>query len=253
MSGHHDPCQELKDELDGIDAALFLARQQLRTASPSEKPEILARIRSLLLDEQVTGLAFNECRQRNPILSSISCNPIKAVIPVGAVQQFTAVGQFVGGSPKDLTASVTWASLDPGIATVSNDLGMRTQGQATGVRLGTTPIRAADASGSIVGEATLSVGLVAIVVNPSEATVSSLGGRSSQQFTAIGTFEDGTDRDVTDSVLWSSSDPIVATVSNAVGSPGNAEGKRTGETFIYAFTTTIGTPGVGGRAKLTVT
>ena len=83
-------------------------------------------------------------------------------------------------------------------------------------------------------------------VNPSEATVSSLGGRSSQQFTAIGTFEDGTDRDVTDSVLWFSSDPFVATVSSVDGSPGLAHGVKTGSTLIYALTTTTGTPNVGG-------
>lgn len=68
-----------------------------------------------------------------------------------------------------------------------------------------------------------------------------------RQFTATGTFSDGTTADVTTSVAWSSSDPSIATVSNAVGSPGLATTVATGTAEIRAEL-----DGVTGSATLTV-
>ena len=41
-----------------------------------------------------------------------------------------------------------------------------------------------------------------------------------QQFTATGTYSDGSTQDLTTSVSWTSSDTSVATISNAAGSNG---------------------------------
>lgn len=68
------------------------------------------------------------------------------------------------------------------------------------------------------------------------------------QFTAIGHYLDGTDRDVTDRVTWNSSDSTVASVSNAVGAKGLATAVAPGNVDITA---TLGT--ITGVAAFTPT
>jgi 6-phosphogluconolactonase (cycloisomerase 2 family) len=55
-----------------------------------------------------------------------------------------------------------------------------------------------------------------------------------QQFTAEGTYSDGTQRFLTSSVTWSSSNPSVATISNALGQNGVAAASVSGSTTITA-------------------
>jgi len=57
--------------------------------------------------------------------------------------------------------------------------------------------------------------LVSIAINPLAPTIA-LG--TTQQFTATGTYTDGTAQDLTTVVTWSSSSATVAIISNTVGS-----------------------------------
>jgi dienelactone hydrolase len=88
---------------------------------------------------------------------------------------------------------------------------------------------------------------VSIDVTPANPSIA-LG--TTQQFTATGTFSDGTQQDMTDSnsVTWSTSGPAGATVSNAADSHGLATSIAVGSVTIKASTT-----GVSGAATLTVT
>jgi len=70
-----------------------------------------------------------------------------------------------------------------------------------------------------------------IVVTPSVQYIP-IG--STQQFTATGHFSDGTTKDITQSVTWSSTDMTVATISNSSGSIGLATGLAAGSTTIQA-------------------
>ena len=65
-----------------------------------------------------------------------------------------------------------------------------------------------------------------------------------QQFTATGTFSDGSKKDLTSSVTWTSSAPSVATI----GSGGLATGVAAGSTTIQATLATV-----NGSTGLTVT
>jgi hypothetical protein len=87
--------------------------------------------------------------------------------------------------------------------------------------------------------------LESIAVTPSNPSVPA---GLSQQFTATGTFSDGSTQDVTGVVTWSSNTPSVATVSNAPGSTGLATAITSGTTTIAA---TDGT--ATGSTVLTVT
>jgi len=83
--------------------------------------------------------------------------------------------------------------------------------------------------------------LVAISVTPSNA---SLQLTKTQQFTAIGSFGDGTSKDVSSSVTWSSSSSNVASINSA----GLATALQTGTTTITASQS-----GQNGSTTLTVT
>ena len=154
-----------------------------------------------------------------PSLRSITVTPVNPSIAVGFTLQFTATGTFSDGTKQDLTVSVTWTSSDTAVARINNASG--SQGLATAIGAGTTTITAT--SGSISGSTTLRVTLVpvvlSLVVTPTNPSIP-VG--SVVRFTATGTFNDGTVRDVTTSVTWSSSNAAVATISNQLGSQGVA-------------------------------
>jgi hypothetical protein len=86
-------------------------------------------------------------------LMSITVLPSTATIAAGAIQPFTATGNFSGGVSFDLTRSATWSSSDATIADVSNAGG--SQGEATGFRAGAVTIRATRSG--ISGSASLRV------------------------------------------------------------------------------------------------
>ena len=84
-------------------------------------------------------------------------------------------------------------------------------------------------------------GLVSIAVTPTNPSIA-VG--KQQQFTATGTFSDGSRKDLTSSVTWTSSAPSVATI----GSGGLATGVAAGSTTIQATLATV-----NGSTGLTVT
>lgn len=172
-------------------------------------------------------------------LVSIAVTPTNSTIAPGTAQQFAAVGTYTDGSTQDLTGSVLWTSSDRGIATISSS------GQAMSLLAGSTTITAM--SGAIAGSTTLLVNpaaLVSIAVTPAIPSVP-LG--ETKQFTATGTFADGSIQDLTNTVSWSSSDSTVATISMTGPTQGLAQTLATGTTTIAASSA-----GVSGITVLTV-
>lgn len=154
-----------------------------------------------------------------PQLISIGVTPIDSSIVHGATQQFIALGTYTDNTTLDVTFQATWSG-DISIVSISNDPGSR--GLATGVGVGTTSITAA--LGDVRGTTTLTVTppprqLLSIAVTPAEAYIPRC---RTQQLTAIGTYTDGTIRDITTEVTWRSSDIGVGLVSNHLGSRGLA-------------------------------
>jgi hypothetical protein len=179
------------------------------------------------------------------VLASIAVTPLDPSVPVGTTAQLTATGTFSDTTTLDLTEQVTWASQAEASATVSNAAGSR--GLATTLALGTARITAT--LDGIAGGTTVTVTdavLVSIAVTP---PVPSVAAGQTQPFTATGTFSDASVRDLTDQVIWASSEPNVAQISNAAGSHGVATaGSATGTTQITATLA-----GVSGATTLTVT
>jgi hypothetical protein len=163
-------------------------------------------------------------------LVSIAVSPPAASIPSGSTQQFTATGTFSDTSTQDVTSTAYWSTSDGTVATISDSAG--SQGLATGVGAGS--IRITAASGSVNGTATLAVTaatLVSISIAPQNP---SIGLGASQQFTATGTYTDGTSNDITAMVTWASSSSATAVISNTAGSIGLATSAGAGSTTISA-------------------
>jgi Bacterial Ig-like domain (group 2) len=179
-----------------------------------------------------------------PTLQSIEVTPSHSQAAAGTKAQFTATGVYTDNTTQDLTTQVTWASSDDAVATVSN--ATDSEGLATAVGAGSTTVSAT--SGDASGDTMLTVTdatLVSIEVTP--ATPSIANGLT-QQFTATGLYTDNTTQDLTTQVTWASSDPAVATVSDAAGENGLATAASIGSTNVSA---TSG--GVTGGTTLTVT
>ncbi len=172
-------------------------------------------------------------------LVSIAVTPQSASIAPGTSQQFVATGTYTDGSTKVLTASASWTSSAPGVATIDGS------GGAVSVGAGTTTITAE--SGSISGSAMLTVtpaALVSLAVTPALPSVSP---GETQQFTATGTFADGSTQDLTKTVSWSCSNTAVATIATTGATGGLAQTLTAGTTTITATSA-----GVSGSTVLTV-
>jgi hypothetical protein len=103
-------------------------------------------------------------------------------------------------------------------------------------------------SGVVTGQTTLTVTgatLVWIDVTPAAPSITS---GLTQPFTAMGHYTDSSSQDLTALATWGSSEPAVATVSNAPGSHGVATGVGAGSTNVSASSS-----GVTGATTLTVT
>jgi len=167
---------------------------------------------------------------------SIAVTPANLSIPKGAAQQFTATGTYNDGSTQNLTNTATWSSSNASVATINST------GLATGLGNGNSTIQAA--SGSVAGSTTLTVTaavLSSIAVTPANPSIRK---GTTQQFTATGSYSDGSTQNLTSSATWSSSNASVATIN----STGLASGVGNGNSTIQA---TSGS--VTGSTTLTVT
>lgn len=162
-------------------------------------------------------------------LVSISINPSNPRIEKGTTLKFTAVGTFSDGSTSSSLSGLSWKSSKPNIAQV------RGSGLAHGKKAGTVTVSASSAG--IKGTTTLTVGtgtLTSVAITPLDSSVA-LG--NTQQFTATGSFNDGTTQDITLTTHWSSSSASVATIANAPSVGG------------LATTHGVGTTSIGANAK----
>ena len=161
-----------------------------------------------------------------PVLISISVTPANPLFALGTTAALTATGTYSDGSTMDLTKAVSWNTADSTIAIVN------ATGLASSVAVGNTTVAAA--SGSVNGSTTLSITpavLVSIAVTPAIPTLP-LG--STQQFTATGTYTDGSTQNITGTAQWSSDTPAVATIGSSGATTGLATTVAQGTATITA-------------------
>ncbi|NTW84693.1 MAG: hypothetical protein HGB30_00860 [Holophagaceae bacterium] len=154
-------------------------------------------------------------------LLSLSLSPAAPSLAPGGTRQMTATGAYSDGASKDLTATVSWTSSASSVATLS------TGGMATAIAAGSATLTAT-ASG-IQGSTLLTVSaqpssLVSLAITPASSSLV-MGG--TRHLLATGSYSDGTSRDLTTSVTWTSATPAVAAVNSAGQVVGIAVGSAT--------------------------
>jgi trimeric autotransporter adhesin len=177
-------------------------------------------------------------------LASIEVTPTNPSIANGLSVALQATGIYTDHSTHDLTSLVAWSSSVGSVASVSNLPG--STGLATTLTPGSTTITAN--LGGMSGSTNLTVTaatLVSLGVTPANSSIAK-GLKS--QFSATGTYTDNSTQNLTAQVQWSSSDPTVATVSNAMGYDGLGSALTPG-----SVTITAALGGVSASTVLTVT
>jgi trimeric autotransporter adhesin len=160
----------------------------------------------------------------NGVLQSIVVTPANSTITLGQVRQFTATGTFLDGSTtttQDITNVAAWNSSTVSVASVT------VSGAVTALKIGTTTITAT--WNSISGNTSLTVNaanLSSIAIQPGNTTIAQ---GTTIQFSAVGTFSDGSTRNITNQVVWASSSTGVATITNST-----ATGVSAGQSTISA-------------------
>ncbi|MGF1803980.1 Ig-like domain-containing protein [Aliivibrio sifiae] len=165
---------------------------------------------------------------------SAHLTPEAGVVPKGLSIPFSIMAKFTDGTIKDISknTALTWASKDKKYATINS------AGEVTGVKVGNTLIVA---KGVINGfdfneSANIQVkemGLKALQIAPKGLTIE-MG--KTGDFVATGIFIDGSERDVTKEVNWSTDKSPVATITTGLPEGnGHATGVRTGKVKIIAI------------------
>jgi hypothetical protein len=170
--------------------------------------------------------------------------PAAGSVAAGKTVQLTAFRAFTPSSGKNtnavaITNHILWFSSDPTVATITSG------GLVTAVNVGTVTITAVSGPFHAVTLLTVTpVTLVSMTVSPASPSIPK--GRT-QQYVASGTYSDNSTADITNSVIWSSSNSTIAGISN--------RGLATGTAVGGPITITAQDPStaVSGNAPLTVT
>jgi trimeric autotransporter adhesin len=170
------------------------------------------------------------------VLLSLQVEPVNPSVAKGYDCQFSATGMYSDMTTKDMTTDVTWFSSAPDVAAISNSTDSK--GLAVTLKTGTTQITASlDGVTSPISTLTVTPAVLTSLqvepVNPSVAKGYSC------QFNVTGTYSDMTTKDLTADVTWFSSDPKIASISNAEGSKGLASSAGIGTTEITAVKNSI--------------
>jgi hypothetical protein len=199
-------------------SAATISATGLATAVATGTSRISATLGSITGSTALTVIAA--------VLKSIAITPANPNLPKGETQQFVATGTYSDKTTQNLTSKVTWASATHSVATIS------ATGLATAVAKGASRISATLANISVSTVLTVTAAVLKSIavapVNPSVAK------GLKEQFTATGTYSDGSTANVTSLVTWASATTSVATIANTAGSHGLATTLAMGTTAITA-------------------
>lgn len=178
--------------------ALTVDEDGLATASPEAEAVTVTVTASYDAGgETVTDTVEITISTATPV--SLDLSPLTADVPVGFTLPFTATLTLSDDSTLDVTEQVAWSSSDALVATVGTGTGI-----TTGVAAGTSEISAIHGASALESTApavltVTTVTLSRITVAPAKAAIAR---GTTQQFTATGTFSDGSQLDITRDVSW---------------------------------------------------
>jgi hypothetical protein len=181
-----------------------------------------------------------------PVEPTLDLTPMTQTLITGQPLQLTVTRRFPGGSIEDVTSNVTYTSNNRVVASVS-ERGVLTPGTETG----TVIIKVFDPSSNATALASFLVveaAITSIDISPSVLVMTRA--TPPRAFIATARFNNGTTREVTEQVLWTSTNTAAAIVGNSQIDRGVVSAVADGDTTIQA---TDAKTGVAGRATVFVT
>lgn len=175
------------------------------------------------------ALLFPSCAE--PLPAELELTPATQTLVSGQTVQLTVTRKFPGGSVEDVTTRVAYASSDRsrGVAVI-NERGVLTAGAEGSVIV---TVRDASTDSTVAGTFTVVAARVASIdISPAPAIVMTRG--TTRAFTATARLNNGTARDVTREVLWSSTNEAAAIVGNTQLDKGSVAAVAEGDTTILA-------------------
>jgi uncharacterized protein YjdB len=175
---------------------------------------------------------------RAPTLTNLLILPTSATLAVGETRRFTAQAVYSNNTTVDVTEQATWTSTNTAVATVSNAAG--TKGSVSAIGPGTSTIRVtfggrtASAPVTIARITGIQIRITNLTGFPIPPISPPLTVGQNFQFYAMATFSNGTQQDVTSLATWTSSNPSVLFVNDAVGAKGQATGITRGTAQVRA-------------------
>lgn len=148
-----------------------------------------------------------------PILTSINITPTAPSLSMGQTQQFTAIGYYSDSSSQNITSQVTWNSGNVGAGSINLN-GLFTA--ASSITSTQIVYISATKSGITSNQATITVTyvppiLVSITINPDRINIFPGG---TQQFNAVGNYNDGSSSVITGQVTWQCDNSSAGSISN---------------------------------------
>jgi len=176
---------------------------------------------------------------RTAELVSINVTPLSPVIAAGTRLQLGAVGNYSDGATQDLTHLVGWRSANTGIVSVTNAVANAAARSGTSGGLvsangkGNTTVFANYAS--VSGSVTLTITDAALTTIAIDQDNVSVAKGSMTSLSATASFSDGSTQDYTRELIWQSSAPTIATISNADNTEGQVTALTSGTATITAL------------------
>lgn len=220
-----------------------------RPVTSARKPSAAARACarfSLVFRAFLAGLFALVASCAAPVTPTLEMSPGDRTLTAGEKVALTVTRQFPGGLIENVTAHVVYSSTNPSVARVAETGEVVAQSVA-----GTVTVKAADPMSGAAAAVTFTVlpaRIVSIEVTPTPATVMPRG--TVQPFRANAVFNDGTTRDVTREVSWSSTNLAAAVVGDTPSDKGVVTAVAAGDASILA---TDGATRVQGRTQVFVT
>jgi hypothetical protein len=219
-------------------------RGTFRAEATDVKFRLHAFLSTLLVLLALLMGAMPSCAE--PVEPTLDLTPTTQTVVAGQTLQLAVTRRFPGGSIEDVTGNVTYTSSNRVIATVS-DRGVLTPG----VQTGSVIIKVFDPGSNATALASFDVVeavITSLDISPSVLVMTRA--TPPRAFTATARFNNGTTREVTNEVLWSSTNTAAALVGNSQIDRGVVSAVADGDTTILA---TDAKTGVAGRATVFVT
>jgi hypothetical protein len=160
----------------------------------------------------------------------------------GTFLQFAATGTYTDGSTQNLTSTATWSTGDATIVSVVTTgptigLGAALANPPSGVGAATIITAAVGTVSGNTGVSVAAPTLNSITITDGNVTIAQ---GTTHQYTAMGIYSDGGERDVSDQVTWGSSATNIATI----GTLGKATAVSAGTSTISAAMGSVNAPTV---------